>query len=102
MFFQDVRYSLRNLWQSKAFAIVAIVCLGLGIGLNTTIFSIVDGVLLQPYPYPDPDRLLVLGEQNQRVGNLSGLSYLDFKDWKASARGFSNIVGVSSRSMTVS
>ncbi len=102
MFLQDVRYSLRILWQSKAFAIVAILCLGFGIGLNTTIFSIVDGVLLQPYPYPEPDRLLVIGEQNQRVGNLSGLSYLDMKDWKTSERGFSNIVGVSTRSMTVS
>ncbi len=45
---------------------MAILCLGFGIGLNATIFSIVDGVLLQPYPYPDPDRLLVIGEQNPK------------------------------------
>ena len=63
---QDVRYAIRSLWQSKGFAAVAILCLGFGIGLNTTIFSIVDGVLLQPYPYTDPDRILVLGAKNQR------------------------------------
>ena len=59
--FQDVRYALRSLWHSKAFATVAILCLGFGIGLNTTIFSIIDGVLLKPYPYSDPDRIVVLG-----------------------------------------
>ena len=57
MLFQDIRYAVRSLWHSKGFAAVAIVCLGLGIGLNTTIFSIVDGVMLQPYPYDDPDRI---------------------------------------------
>ena len=51
------RYALRSLWHSKGFALVAILCLGFGIGVNSTIFSIVDGVLLKPYPYTDPDRL---------------------------------------------
>src|SRR5262245_52563371 len=46
---QDVQYAIRSLWNSKAFATVAILCLGFGIGLNTTIFSIIDGVLLKPY-----------------------------------------------------
>ena len=66
---QDFRYALRSLWHSKGFATVAILCLAFGIGLNTTIFSIVDGVLLQPYPYPEPDRILVVGEQNRKTGN---------------------------------
>jgi hypothetical protein len=48
--FQDIRYALRNLWHSKGFATVAILCLGFGIGLNATIFSVIDGVLLKPYP----------------------------------------------------
>ena len=82
MLMQDIRYAARSLWNSKGFATVAILCLGFGIGLNTTIFSIVDGVLLQPYPYPDPDRILVLGEQNRKADDRSGLSFQDLRDWK--------------------
>ena len=61
MLLADVRYALRRLWHSKGFAIVAVLCLGFGIGVNTTIFSIVDGVLLKPFPYADPDRLIAIG-----------------------------------------
>ena len=68
MLIQDLRYAVRSLWHSKGFATVAILCLGFGIGLNTAIFSIVDGVMLKPYPYTDPDRIVVLGEQNQKYG----------------------------------
>ena len=63
MLLQDIRYALRNLSRSKGFATVAILCLGFGIGLNATIFSLIDGVLLKPYPYTDPDRILMVGEQ---------------------------------------
>ena len=77
MLLQDVRYALRNLSRSKGFATVAILCLGFGIGLNATIFSLIDGVLLKPYPYPDPDRILVVGEQKQKTNDEAGLSYLD-------------------------
>ena len=102
MLLQDIRYALRRLWHSKGFALVAILCLGFGIGLNTTIFSVTDGVLLRPYPYPDPDRLLVVGEQNQRAGNQSGLSYLDMRDWKNANTSFTTIAASASRNMTVS
>ena len=68
MLLREIRYAVRSLWHSKGFALVGILCLGLGIGLNTTIFSIVDGVLLQPYPYDDPDRIVVLEHaQNRRT-----------------------------------
>lgn len=99
---QDIRYALRNLWHSKGFATVAILCLGFGIGLNATIFSIVDGVLLKPYPYSDPDRILVVGERNQRGGAQSGLSFLDMRDWKAATTSFTTIGGTAGRSLTVS
>ena len=79
---QDIRYAFQSLWRSKGFAAVAILCLGLGIGVNTTIFSSVDGVLLQPYPYADPDRILVIGEQNPVTHSRAGLSYPDMRDWK--------------------
>src|SRR5205085_12002011 len=102
MLLQDIKYAVRGLWQSKGFAIVAILCLGFGIGVNTTIFSVMDGVLLKPYPYPDPDRLLVLGERNVRGGGNAGLSYLDMKDWKAATSTFSTIAGVCGRNLIVS
>jgi len=99
---QDIRYALRNLWHSKGFAVVAILCLGFGIGLNATIFSVIDGVLLKPYPYTDPDSILVVGEQNQRTDNQSGLSYLDMRDWKEANSVFTTIAGVAGRSLTIS
>src|SRR4030095_15495846 len=103
MLFQDARYALRSLWFSKGFATVAILCLGFGIGLNTTIFSIMDGVLLRPYPYPDPDRILVVGEQNQKTDSQSALSYLDMRDINQSPSSpFVAIAASSGRSLTVS
>jgi len=97
---QDIRYALRNLSRSKGFATVAILCLGFGVGLNATIFSLVDGVLLKPYPYPDPERILVVGEQRQNA-DQAGLSYLDMRDWKEANSVFTTIAAVSGRSMTI-
>ncbi len=102
MLFQDVRYALRNLSRSKGFATVAILCLGFGIGLNATIFSLIDGVLLKPYPYPDPDRILVVGEQKQKTNDEAGLSYLDMRDWNEANSVFTSIAAVSGRSLTIS
>ena len=101
MFLQDVRYAVRALWNSKAFATVAILCLGFGIGLNTTIFSIIDGVLLKPFPYTDPDRILIVGGRNERAGGESGLSFLDMRDWKEATGAFSTIAATRISAMTV-
>ena len=98
---QDLRYAVRSLWHSKGFAAVAIACLGLGIGLNTTIFSIVDGVMLKPYPYADPDRIVVLGTERRQDGDGAGLSLEDLHDWKDATASFSAIAAVNGRSMTV-
>ena len=101
MLFNHVRYAIRNLWHSKAFATVAILCLGFGIGLNATIFSIIDGVLLKPYPYTDPERIFVVGEQKLRSGGRSGLSFLDMRDWKEANATFTTIAAVVGRSLTI-
>lgn len=102
MLLQDLRYGLRGLWLSKAFATVAIVCLGFGIGLNTTIFSIVDGVLLKPFPYADPDRIVGLVGTNQKAGiGQSGISYPDLKDWREASASFSTIAATQGRSIAL-
>jgi predicted permease len=102
MILQDVRNACRTLWRSKGFALAAILCLGFGIGLNTTIFSLIDGVLLKPFPYKDPERLLVVGAQNQRAGGFADLSYLDLRDWNEAASSAITIGAMQPRNMTLS
>src|SRR5688572_24311187 len=99
MLLQDLRHSVRSLWHTKGFAAVAIACLGLGIGLNTTIFSIIDGILLKPFPFEDPDRIRVLG--SVRRDDEGGLSLKDFHDWKDASTSFGAIAAVNQRSMTI-
>ena len=94
MLLREIRHAVRSLWHSKGFAAVGILCLGLGIGLNTTIFSIIDGVLLKPYPYEDPDRIVVLGTQQLKDGDEAGVSVADLRDWKAATTSFTTIAAV--------
>lgn len=93
--FQDVHYALRTLGKAPGFTLVALLTLGLGIGANTAIFSIVDGILLRPLPYQDPARLIALNETTPKVGTVS-VSYLDFQDWSQQSRSFSEMAAVCS------
>jgi putative ABC transport system permease protein len=88
--FQDVRYGLRMLGKSPSFTAVAILTLALGIGANTAIFSIVNGVLLNPLPFPHADRLIALGENKANFENGS-ISYPNFRDWQKENRSFSSM-----------
>lgn len=99
----NLRYALRSLWLNKGFAIVAILCLGFGIGLNTTIFSVVDGVLLKPLPYEAPDRIRLVNFQNpQQAEDEDPLSYLDVEDLREASRALSMVAASQNRSLTIS
>jgi putative ABC transport system permease protein len=103
MLLQDIRFGLRTALKSKGVTGLAVVCLAIGIGLNTMMFSVTDGVLVQPLPYHDPGNLIVLHTTQHRTGiERAGLSWLELQDWKERARSFSAIGGVQFRSFTVS
>jgi putative ABC transport system permease protein len=79
---QDIRYGLRMLLKYKGFTAVAVIALALGIGANTAIFSLVNGVLLRPLPFPDPERIVYFEGNNLSAGiNESNISFPDFTDW---------------------
>ena len=89
---QDVRYALRSFLRAPGFTLVALVTLALGIGGTTAIFSIVDGVVLRPLPYNDPDRIVRLVVTNAR-GDDATFSAPDYRDVKKGATYFSAIAG---------
>ncbi len=87
---QDVRYSLRVLGKNPSFAAIAILTLALGIGTNTALFSVVNGVLLRPLPYPQPDRIVAISEKTASF-ERSSISYPNFLDWQRANSTFSSI-----------
>src|SRR5580698_7594050 len=87
---QDIRYGIRMLAKNPGFTAIAVLTLALGIGANSSIFSIVNAVLLRPLPYPHADRLVVVWEKGDD-GLPSNTSYATFVDWRTRSRSFDEL-----------
>jgi predicted permease len=88
-FGRDVRHAIRLLQARPGFAAVAVLTLGLGIGANTAIFSVVRSLLLEPLPFPEPDRLVMLWEADATNPSLTTIvSAPNYLDWRRTARAF--------------
>jgi putative ABC transport system permease protein len=97
---RDLRFGVRSLRLSPAFTVVAVLTLGLGIGANTAVFSVVYAALLRPLPYAEPDRLMTLGEARQQFDVSASLnppswnaSYPDFLDWQKQSKTLTALAG---------
>jgi putative ABC transport system permease protein len=88
-FIQDLAFAVRKLRKSPGFTIAVILTLGVGIGINVALYSIIHAVLLSELPYPAPDRLVAISETSGGV--VSPTSYPDYLDWRAAQRSFEDI-----------
>src|SRR5208283_273315 len=78
---QDLKFGLRMLAKNPGFTAVAVMTLALGIGANTAIFSAVNALLLNPFPFPEPDRIMDVDARHVS-GKNSGAGYRDYLDWR--------------------
>src|SRR5260370_33204842 len=98
---QDFRFAARMLLKNPGFTAVVVLTLALGIGANTAIFSIVNGVLLQPLPYPHPEQLVVVARTAPRFDHPVPVSGPNFLDWRARSTQFQSLAGFDGRGFTV-
>src|SRR5262245_12510665 len=97
---QDLRYGARMLLKKPGFSVVAVVTLSLGIGANTAIFSVVNGVLLRPLPFAEPERLVALWETRGDASDDT-VSYPDFADWRAQQSVFERMAVYRNNTLTL-
>jgi putative ABC transport system permease protein len=85
---EDIRFAARLLLKDKWFTLVAAIALALGIGVNATVFTFVNAVLIRGLPIADPDRTLAVDSYDRARSRGMGVSYLDYRDWKENTRTF--------------
>ena len=101
----DFRFALRQIKKSPGFALATVLTLALGIGATTTMFSVVNAVLLQPLPFPDPGRLVAVGSVNDRrpapTNSPGAMSYPDFFDWRSQNHSFTALAAYHDTNVTL-
>jgi predicted permease len=90
---QDLRYAVRSLRQNPGFTLAAVLTLAIGLGANTAIFSLVNGVLLRPLPFPRPEQLAIVWGRHPAVGRETA-SLPDFLDWRSGAPSFQQLAAI--------
>ncbi len=98
---RDLQQAIRQMRKSAGFTAVVVITLALGIGANTTVFSVVDAVLLRPLPYMQPERLVEAGPLNPKNTSISNFSYPDFFDWRSQNKSFEHLVSYHDNSYTL-
>ena len=99
---QDLRYGARTLRKTPLFTLVAVACLALGIGVNTTIFSVTDAVLMSPFGFERAEEVVVVEETQPRRGDFDAApSFRNFRDVQAQTRSFTAVAAQSFRSLTL-
>jgi putative ABC transport system permease protein len=96
----DLRYAVRGLRSSPGFTAVALLTLAMGIGASTTIFSVANTVLLRPFPYREPDRIVRLYETNPSTETF-GISEPNYLDWRQRVRGMSQLAAFTGRNASL-
>jgi putative ABC transport system permease protein len=100
---QDLRFGLRMLRKNPGFSLVAILTLALGVGANTAIFSVVNAVLLNPFAYPEAERIMFLSSSRLSEPDSSGaVSYPNFLDWQKQQTTFSHLAAARNRTFNLS
>src|SRR5689334_19568487 len=97
---RDLRYAVRVLIARPAFTTVAVLTLALGIGANTAIFTVVNAVLLQPLPFRDPSRLMLLIERTSQFPTVT-TSWQNYVDWRDQSRSFETVAALRNLTMTL-
>ena len=97
----DLKYAIRQLQKAPGFSAVVVIILALGIGANTTVFSIVDAVMLRPLPYATPQRLVEVKTSQEQHYESSNVSYPDFFDWRTQNHSFEHLLSFHDTSYTL-
>jgi predicted permease len=97
---QDLRYAARGIWRVRAFSLIVILTLAVGIGANTAIFSAVYAVLLKPLPFPSGERLVWLGESSAKATGIS-VTWINFERWRMENHFFESMAGFEKADLTL-
>src|SRR5262245_37188790 len=98
----DLRFAIRLLAKDRGFTAAAATALALGIGMNAMVFTLVDAMLVRGLPFADADRVVWVGERDTVSGRNYMVSWPDFQEWRAAARGFVGLAAWSAATMNVS